>query len=111
MLGFGNAILNRIGCWYGDRMMHSLLFCFLTPVHIQIYFSLCSCFGATMPAINVLSKTLMAGMCLCHGAGVQKNFTSCPVTSLSSRLARRLVPRRSHWLVSHFSPKTSLTMV
>ena len=41
----------------------------------------------------------------------QKNFTSCPVTSLSSRLARRLVPRRSHWLVSHRSPSTSFTMV
>ena len=41
----------------------------------------------------------------------QKNFTSSPTTSLSSRLARRLVPRRSHWLVSHFSPSTSFTIV
>ena len=42
---------------------------------------------------------------------VQKNFTSFPSISESSLFASELVPRRSHWLVSHFSPKTSLTIV
>ena len=41
----------------------------------------------------------------------QKNFVSSPTISLSSMLASRLVPRRSHLLVSHFSPRTSFTMV
>lgn len=43
--------------------------------------------------------------------GSQKNFTSSPTTSLNRRFANLLVPSRSHWLVSHFSPSTSLTIV
>lgn len=38
-------------------------------------------------------------------------FYLFPSIVLISRLVRRLVPKRNHLLVSHFSPSTSLTMV
>jgi hypothetical protein len=41
----------------------------------------------------------------------QKNFVSSPSTSLNNKFANLLVPSRNHWLVSHFSPSTSLTIV